>query len=286
VRKCSSYLIFVFLIAVCFSLSTVLQPRAVSWSRRASSDSVLKILFGDGRRLFADHFFRKADVYFHSGYYPTIFDRSQAPKDTRHMTTEEDGHDEERDHEKDHEKEMDFLGPPKDWIERFGRHFLVTEHTHLSGGTEREILPWLKLSAELDPQRVETYTVAAYWLRSRLGRVADAEAFLREGLRANPDSPEILFELGRLYYQSYHDSDRARNLLELALRKWTTREGGKKEPDLFLLEQIAVYLSTLEQEAGNLTRAIDLLQLAKKASPQPDILQRQIDELKAKTGSR
>ena len=51
---------------------------------------------------------------------------------------------------------------------RFGRKFRVTEHKHLSGdSTERELLPWLKISAELDPQRVETYTVAAYWLRPR-----------------------------------------------------------------------------------------------------------------------
>src|SRR5438309_1796727 len=83
-----------------------------------------------------------------------------------------------------------------DWIERFGRHFLITQHSHLSGGNEREILPWLRFSAELDPQRVETYTVAAYWLRS-MGKIVEAERFLRDGLLANPGSPEILFELGR-----------------------------------------------------------------------------------------
>jgi len=283
VRKTSPYIVLVLIVAACFSLATTLQPRALTWSRRGNTGNVLKVIFGDGRRLFADHFFRKADVYFHSGYYPTIFDRSLAPKDTRHLTAqEEEGHEEE----KDHEKEMDFLGAPKDWIQRFGRHFLVTEHTHLSGGTEREILPWLRLSAELDPQRVETYTVSAFWLRARLGKVAEAEQFLREGLRANPNSPEILFELGRLYFQSYHDAARARNVWELTLRKWTAQESGKKEPDLFLLEEIAVNLSALEEQAGNLPRAIDLLQLAKKTSPQPEVLQKQIDELKTKLSAR
>ena len=33
--------------------------------------------------------FVEADVYFHSGYYPSIFDRTQAPKDARHMTAED-----------------------------------------------------------------------------------------------------------------------------------------------------------------------------------------------------
>ena len=174
---------------------------------------------------------------------------------------------------------MNFLRPPRDWFERFGRHFLITEHTHLAGGNEREILPWLRLSAELDPQRVETYTVAAYWLRN-MGKVVEAEKFLRDGLRANPDSYEILFELGRLYYESEHDAARARNVWELALRKWTARESAKKEPDLFQLEQIAVNLARLEEKEGNLALAIQRLELAKRASPQPAVLESQIQDLK------
>ena len=79
----------------------------------------------------------------------------------------------------EHEKQMHFLGPPRDWIERFGRHFIITEHTHLAGKNRSEILPWLKLSAELDPQKIETYTVAAFWLRD-LGKIKEAERFLRE----------------------------------------------------------------------------------------------------------
>jgi len=228
-RPAKTLLILLLLAAACFSLSTILQPRATLWSGRHDSGNVLKVLLGDGRRLFANHFFVKADVYFHSGYYPSVFDQAQAPKDSHHMTSKEGSQTEE-----EHEKAMNFLRPPKDWIERFGRHFLITEHTHLAGGNEREILPWLRLSAELDPQRVETYTVAAYWLRN-MGKISEAEQFLHEGRRANPDSPEILFELGRLYYESEHDAARSRNVWELALRKWTAHEYGQKEPDMFLL---------------------------------------------------
>src|SRR5882724_9392972 len=274
-RRTSTILILLLLIGTCFSLSTILQPRAAAWSGRRDSGNVLKVLLGDGRRLFANHFFVKADVYLHSGYYPSVFDQAQAPKDSHHMTSKEGSQTEE-----EHEKAMNFLGPPRDWIERFGRHFLITEHTHLAGGNEREILPWLRFSAELDPQRVETYTVAAYWLRS-MGKVVEAEQFLRDGLRANPDSYEILFELGKLY-DSEHDVVRARNVWDLALRKWTAKEYDKKEPDYFTLEQIAVSLARLEEKEGNFTKAIELLELAKKASPLPAALQKQIDELKRK----
>src|SRR5882724_8202877 len=273
-RRTSTILILLLLIGTCFSLSTILQPRAAAWSGRRDSGNVLKVLLGDGRRLFANHFFVKADVYLHSGYYPSVFDQAQAPKDSHHMTSKEGSQTEE-----EHEKAMNFLGPPRDWIERFGRHFLITEHTHLAEGNEREILPWLRLSAELDPQRVETYTVAAYWLRN-MGKIGEAEQFVREGMRANPNSPEILFELGQLYYESEHETARARNVWELALRKWTAQESAKKEPDMFLLEQIAVNLSRLEQKEGNLPRAIELLQLAQKASPVPSALQVQIDDMK------
>src|SRR6266566_1322763 len=272
------YLILLLLLAACLSLATLLQPRASNWNQRGPSANALQVLLGDGRRIFANHFFVKADIYFHSGYYPSIFDRNQAPKDAHHMTGEEPGHE---DQDQEHEKEMDFLGPPRDWIERFGRHFLVTEHTHLKGGNEREILPWLRLSAELDPQRVDTYTVAAYWLRNQ-GKADEAERFLREGLRANPGSYEILFELGCLYSENYHDIDRARNVWELALRKWQEQQSTQKEPDLFSLSNISIHLASLEESSGHLDRAIIYLEYAKKASPHPEALQKQIDELKEK----
>jgi tetratricopeptide (TPR) repeat protein len=280
VKGAVCYLILLLLVAACFSLATVLQSRALAWSQRGESGSVLKLLLGDSRRLFANHFFVQADVSFHSGYYPSIFDQSQAPKDSRHMTAKEGEAEAE-----EHEKKMNFLGPPRDWIERFGRHFLITSHTHLEGGTEREILPWLRLSAELDPQKIETYTVAAYWLRD-MGKAKEAEAFLREGLRNNPDSYEILFELGRLYDGSFHDVARARNVWELALRRWSDQQAANKAPDTLALSKIAVNLSRLEEKEGNLERAVNLLELAKRTSPNPAVLQQQIDELKQKLATR
>ncbi len=273
-KRLPEYLLLLLLLSACFCLATILAERTSKWSERAQANNILKVLLGDGRRLFANQFFVQADVSFHSGYYPSIFDQARAPRNTRHLTAKEGGAAAE-----EHEKQMDFFGPPKDWIERFGRHFLITKHTHLQGNNEREILPWLKLSAELDPEKIETYTVAAFWLRD-LGKIKEAESFLREGMRNNPDSYEILFELGRLYYENFHDPARARNAWELGLRKWAEQEAAGKKPDLFQLDQLAVSLSRLEEKEGNLGRAIDLLELAKKASPHPDALQQQIAELK------
>src|SRR2546423_4650264 len=128
-------LILALLFVVCFTLATWLQPWHQSWAGgRAQSDSLLGVVMGNSRQLFANHFFTKADIYFHSGYYPSIFDSRPAPKES-HMTGHGENH-----QDKDHEKEADFLDKPKDIFERFGRHSMITEHTHLEHGQEREIL--------------------------------------------------------------------------------------------------------------------------------------------------
>jgi tetratricopeptide (TPR) repeat protein len=293
--KASPYLVLALLVTVCFSVATTVQPLALDWSVRAQSDTVLKVLLGDGRRIFANHFYTQADVTFHSGYYPSIFDSRDKPASSPMEGGETEEHGEHEDHaeghvhgehcdhgDEAHEKEMAFLNEPRDWIERFGRHFFVTDHTHLTRGKEREILPWLRLSAELDPQRVETYTVAAYWLRNQLGKVDEAEQFLREGLRANPRSYEILHALGQLLYENRQDVTRGRNLLEVALRRWQEQESAKPEPNVAGLREIVLALARLEEQQGNLPSAIQHLQMAKTISPNPESVQERINELKLK----
>jgi tetratricopeptide (TPR) repeat protein len=266
------------LLTVGVSLGTSLELWFQGWAgNRADSSGLWNMLLGDSRRLFANHFFVKADEYFHSGYYPSIFDQVETPKKT-HM-------EEETAPAKKGEPDdlPNFLGEPKDWIARFGRHFIPTQHRHLEeSGQVGEILPWLRISADLDPQNIATYTIAAYWLRMRMGRVNEAEQFLREGLRANPDSYEILFELGRLYAENRHEAERARNIWELALRRWQQREGRKPNPDTFGLEQIVGHLAQVEEQMEHWAQAIAYLEKLKSISPLPGDIQKQIDALKAK----
>jgi tetratricopeptide (TPR) repeat protein len=239
----------------------------------------MKMLIGDSRQMFANHFFVKADIYFHGGYYPSIFDQArQVEERENHMAAQ---HEEGEDHDADHHEEgMDFLTQPTDWIDRFGRHFRVTEHEHLAGASVREILPWLRISAALDPHRIETYTVAAYWLRSNLGKVDEAEQFLREGMKANPQSYEIPYELGRLYDENRHDSVRALNLWKLALRRWQASEGGLEKPNYVPFDAITVHLAKLEEEQGHYDAAIKWLQMAEPHSPNPAALRSQIEAIR------
>jgi tetratricopeptide (TPR) repeat protein len=161
------------------------------------------------------------------------------------------------------------------------------EHHHEreegSAGEEREILPWLRLSANLDPERPETYIIASFWLRSRLGKVNEAEQFLREGLRSNPGQYEILLELGHIYFENRKDPNRARNLWELALTNWREKESGKPSADIFPYARLLGNLAKLEEEQQNYSKAIAYLGQLKQVSPHPAEIQKWIDDLGSKS---
>ena len=268
----------VLLLTLALATALAAGGRLLVWQQAQPQDtgSVLALLLGESRRAFADQAFRKADIYFHQGFYPSVFDLAM-PDGKTHMAEETEGHDQH-----DHSQPP---RPHRDWLEAFGRHFYPAEHRHLERFTDtREILPWLRLSAELDPHRVDTYTVAAYWLRERLNQVKEAETFLREGLRANPGSYEILLELGRLYAENSRDVPRARAVLELAFEKWLLQEASKPTPDVATCGQILGHLASLEEQAGNLDIALAHLTRLKRVSPRPAAVQKRIDELRARLG--
>lgn len=285
--KISPFSWLLILVVLAFTLATALITPAEKWDQRAKSDNVFGMLLGDGRKLFANQFFTMADVYFHSGYYPSIFDKKEeGPKAIVTATQGHEDHDHEHGDEDECEKHGSFLGKPSNWLDSFGRNFKITQHTHLEHQNEREILPWLRLAADLDPQKIETYTVGAYFLRDKLGKSDQAEAFLREGLRNNPNSPEILFELGRVYHEGLHDADRARNVWVLGVNRYLGLKDEQKREDKLIFEQLVVHLARLEDETGHYEQALNWFKIAQTVSPAPEALQKQIDEVQKKISAK
>jgi tetratricopeptide (TPR) repeat protein len=291
------FLLLVALLVLCFGLAAGLLPRFRALEKgRHQSGNFFILLLGDSSRIFANSAFDEADAYYHSGYYPTIYDNKAAfetphiAEDTGAVASHNQG------------EETAFMGPPRDWIDAFGRNFIPNRHTHLdeggasgdlSGSHEvEEILPWLKLSAELDPDNVRTYVVTAFWL-THLNQIPLAELVLRQGMQNIPDNPQLLFELGRIYFENYHDSTRARNIWEAALRDWEKQTGDAPLSEKlkldnahydsrFIYEQLQANLALLEEDAGNYDAAIARWNLDKLASPNPDNVQKHIDDLKQK----
>ncbi|HKW30136.1 MAG TPA: hypothetical protein VJT54_12430 [Verrucomicrobiae bacterium] len=284
------------LLAVCFTLATLFVPRAGWWNdvpraaawngSQSAGDNVFKLLLGEGRRLFANQFFVMADAYFHSGYYPSIFDRQETEHD---VATPAHGQAEEEASTSD-----DFLGPPPDWIAALDRQFVPNRHTHLSSGGAsghmktsevQEILPWLKLASDMNPQMIETYTVGAYWLR-RLHKPAEARDFLLDGLRNNPGNNELLFDLGWLYEENFHDAHRARNVWMAGLRSWDKEDAAaRRDPaNQLAFEETAMNLAFLEESEKHWTQAIQYLESVRQVSPDPAAIQKQIDRVKQQMG--
>lgn len=272
------------LLTIGLCLATDLSQWFQAWQgNRAGTANLIAVALGDTRRLFAKSSFVKADVYFHSGYYPTIFD-DQSAFHTPHVALYSGAVDQEKGAREaaargtflNVVKPDDEGGSPgfgQNWIEEFSQNFHPVRHTHLDQvgrpGEVRELLPWLKLTVELDPHQVDAYVVASYWLRQDLNKIAEAEDFLRQGLHANPHSCEILYELGRIQTEHHHDPARARNLWEHGLKKWDLFEAPLAEPNIFIYAQLLGHLAKLEEEQGDVARALYFLKALERVTPSP-----------------
>lgn len=285
----------VFLATLVFTLATVVESEFKKTTASTNAEGAFTKLLGDGRRLFSGQSVEMADVYLHSGFYPSIFD-DREKKGSKAIETEEDDHAAHKhdehgncDHSEhvasktdEHDKAMGFMGQPRDPLEGFIRNFRITEHSHLEQGEEREVLPWLRLAIELDPQAVETYAVTSFWLRKNLKRVEDAREILREGIRNNPKSFELLFAMGIIYQQDDKNDVKARNIWLAAKRFWEQQSSEAKQSSVDYYGKITASLARLENDAGNLPLAIKYFEITKLTSPNPDVIQKQIDEMKSK----
>jgi tetratricopeptide (TPR) repeat protein len=267
------------LLCLCFGIAARLERTGLGRGSTADTGA-LAVLLGDSRRLLANDLFTKADAYYHGGYYPGIFDEPMKEAGGAHML-ESAGHAGSLDKHEDKDDEDDFLGPPKDWIDRFHRHFFPSKHEHLDkNGDVREILPWLKLSADMNPHLIESYIVCAYWLRGELGKVDEAEAFLREGLRENPGNPDLLLELGRLKVENRKDDASARNVLELSLRSLRARPELLGSTNRFLYAQVLGQLEQLEERSRHWSKAVSYLVALREVTPFKAQIDEQIDRAK------
>jgi hypothetical protein len=174
---------------------------------------------GEARSIGSNISILQADRYYHGGL-------GRQDKDQCGKLWECD-HDHEQDHDHDHDRDHDHLNAhEKKERPRYGRfnvlmriseEIALTEHIHLESGQMKEIMPWLYYAARIDPKNIQAYVLSAYYLADRLDRPDQAMAFLREGLKKNPDSWEINAEIGRIYYKHYKNYEGAAYFLNAAL---------------------------------------------------------------------
>ena len=230
-----------------------LLPPAGAMPQISDSDP-LAILFGDVRMLIGRGMLGKADEYLHGGV--TDIDCS----------IEHSHHDHRAEHGKHGEEEEahDGIQVRAPWA--FVTHAvrLPSIERHLEGESTREILPWLWTALRVDPGNVNAYADAAYVLDSLYGDKDKALAVLEEGIKANPDSSELEFQMGTLLMSGFKAPDRAEAAFRAALEK-APRDNNLKmreEVDAPLLSLRALaYLGRIAHDRGDgagLRRCYDL----------------------------
>jgi hypothetical protein len=70
---------------------------------------------------------------------------------------------------------------------------------------------------------------------------------------------------------------------EYGVRQWQKTDAETQKNDRFIMEQLTTHLAKLEEDAGNLPRAIEWFEAA-KAVANPEVIQKQINRLKYKLG--
>ena len=145
----------------------------------------------------------------------------------------------------------------------------MTVHTHLDDARSREVLPRLRMAADMDPHEIDTYVTASYWLRRTLNKPEEAEEFLREGQRANPDSFEILLELGYVDDSNRHHYKDARQLFELALQKWEKQDAAGLKPSPKSHDEILDAIVRTDDEQNDLPQKLADLKALKAVARNP-----------------
>ena len=226
------------LLAVCFTLATLFVPRAAWWNvcralpignRPVTIGERLQIAVWRRAEAVCQRIFRHGRRVFSQRLLPSIFDQQETDHDVAEPAQ---GKAEDEDSTSD-----DFLGPPPDWIAALDRHFVPNRHTHLNSGGptgDKKASERAGNSAVAEtghrhePANDRAYRVGYYWLR-RLHKPAEARDFLFEGLRNNPGNSELLFDLGWLYKENFHDTNRARNVWKAGLRCWEAQSDNAKQ---------------------------------------------------------
>lgn len=152
--------------------------------------------------------------------------------DDEHAVFHHDMHDDDHDHHHDHgHSHGTQVVPRPEWDKRgiFGDldraiHPYEAVDGEVEHGDPEEMLPWYRLATYLNPRFVKAYVIGAFVIAAYGGDVDQAEQFLREGERLNPESLEIKEALGRLWLYRKKDPAKAKPLLQAAIQLGRNRE--------------------------------------------------------------
>lgn len=246
-RKQSKYAVLLLcsLSIVAFIIACQLSIANTSYDKDETL-SLSKTLLGDSRMALSAKFYTQADLYFHRG----------AP----------------------HKKQKAFYSDP---FQRIYKIVRPTKHVHLSGKTKiLEIMPWLNLSIRANPQNLDSYLVAAFWLSDEALNSKEALKILELGQRNIPYSYEIQLAKGRLLLH-LGEFDQARQAFDAALAFWNHTADPTNKDALLDKSKILLYRALLYEDCGKINKAIEDIRNMLVIKPDNPMMQDRLKNLQA-----
>ncbi len=97
-------------------------------------------------------------------------------------------------------------------------HMLGISHSASARAmAETQFLPLIKIITELDPNFITAYSTGGWWLWQKLNQVPQAIDFFKEGIRNNPTSFQLHYDLATLYFWKLEDYEKTKGELIAAL---------------------------------------------------------------------
>ena len=228
--------------------------------------------------------FLKADIYYHGGIYDfhgpeeDSHEHLHIVEEAEHSHEDQDAHECKHAHEDNNIQEhghLPYEGKPSlNILLSIGEAVNITEHRHLLGKEEKEVLPWIYYAVKLNPHNEIAYSVGGFWIAVKLKNPDEAIKFLKEGYMNNPDSYEICQALGQIYFLKKSDYRNAMVYLEKAKNL-----SDEQNADKFEKRNIYSLLAEAYYRTGNKERAIDLYKDLLVDFPRNESIEKRIKEI-------
>lgn len=152
------------------------------------------------------------------------------------------------------------------------RRHLTPEQQRARARMESEIMPLVRIVTWLDPHFVLAFQVGAWTLGDRLKKPAEAEEFLKEGIRNNPDRYELYSELGFTYFFYLKDYPKAAIAFGRALQLPIAHLNEKKKTIRML--------AYCYEKSGEIEKAVTILEKYIQIDPKNGKARQRLERLK------
>lgn len=241
-------------------------------------------LVGQFRTNISSWLWLRTDLYVHNGTEMRPLSKEEAKRGIKAQSAREEHHEDDQ-LEEEHVENVVTVVPPKerDFRGVFGDvERAVASYKDMHGhdhNDPKQAMPLFRLMTWLDPQFIQGWSTGANVMaRERNDHgLAQAVAFLEEGIKANPDSIELPMQLGSTIAARKKDLREAiRHLLKA--RENAMKRNNLSEADEESLQTTYRWLAFCLRDLGEPKSEIAVLQEAVKVFPDDRVLKRLLEK--------